>query len=195
MKSCVVILYSRDWLCAMSGFKAKDLTYDKSQPAFLQRLRAEYSGDRNNVQFARPNKSRLKTGEAEEDDPTIVDETGEGVSKEDYEEMLRREKEGDTSAPQADASDAAGRKSRVEARNHAQEGAREMQQVAAVGGGKKRKVGKIVGEGVDNVEATGPEDTRTEITRDDSKKATTVESTKPKKKAKKVKLSFDEPQD
>lgn len=56
------------------------------------------------------------------------------------------------------------------------------EKVAGIGVGKKRKVGKIVG-GEEEEDATVEKKARTQ----DSKK---VETAKPKKKAKKIKLSF-----
>ena len=179
----------------MSDFKAKNLTYDKSQPAFLQRLRAEYSGDRNNVQFARPNKSRLKTGDAEEDDPTIVDEEGEGVSKEDYEEMLRREKEGEAVYDKEDEARKLTQKDTAEGEGEGEQ-VREKQKIAEVGGGKKRKAGKVVGDFDEGDELHKVGDVAAEQKpNDDKKKAASENMSKSKKKAKKVKLSFDEPGD
>ncbi|RMZ79873.1 hypothetical protein DV737_g3224, partial [Chaetothyriales sp. CBS 132003] len=157
----------------MGDFKAKNLTYDKSQPAFLQRLRAEFGGERNNVQFERPNKPRLQIGDAAEDGPTIVDESGEGVSKEEYERMLRGEEE-DAKGAGPDPRDGAGQ---------------EDTEDAQIGNAKKRKVGKVVGSEAEEVQMKrgqghGDTEKSTSATRDAGKA--------PKKRAKKIKLSFDD---
>ena len=70
----------------MSGdkIKSKDLSYDSSLPPFLQRLRDQNSGrdtDRHEREIARP--KGKKDAQAEEDDgPTVVDDSGETVTKE-----------------------------------------------------------------------------------------------------------------
>ncbi|RMZ88472.1 hypothetical protein DV736_g4293, partial [Chaetothyriales sp. CBS 134916] len=185
----------------MAEFKAKNLTYDKSQPAFLQRLRAEFGGERNNVQFERPNKPRLQIGDAEEDGPTIVDDSGEGVSKEEYERMLKGEEEDvkgagpnpKDSAVQEDIEDMRDEEDRVgvgDARVSRQKVA------AEIGNAKKRKVGKVVGSDAgEKVEEGDAVQTKQEQHHNDIKKPTsaTHEAGKaPKKKAKKIKLSFDD---
>ena len=179
----------------MSDFKAKNLTYDKTQPAFLQRLKAEYAGDRNNVQFARPNKSRLKTGDADEDEPTIVDEAGEGVSKEEYEGMLKRENGGEADAVEGVGVGKDDDKESQEVVNRKGQ-ARDKQKVAEVGVGKKRKAAKVVGNGdeVNNYSETAT--SAKESKQEDAKKELVSEtSSKPKKKSKRIKLSFDDPGD
>jgi hypothetical protein len=183
----------------MTHLNPKNLTYDKTQPAFLQRLKAEYAGDRNNVQFARPSKSRLKTGDAEEDEPMMVDERGERVSREEWEGMVRRErekgKEGEDEGEDGKGSSEEGKKDRINVEEKGDgEGPREKnevrgkQKVAEVGGPKKRKVVKVVGDGDGDDEDHERLKESTEVADKDTKDAT-----KPKKKAKKIKLSFDGP--
>ena len=78
------------------AFNAKNLSYNKEDPSFLRKLKAEHGGDRSNVQIARPKKDRLKTGDDDEDEPTMVDEHGENLGKEEWEKMLKDEKDGGT---------------------------------------------------------------------------------------------------
>ena len=40
----------------------------------------------------------MRTGDADEDGPTITDEHGEGVGKEEWEQMLRKERDGEGGA-------------------------------------------------------------------------------------------------
>ena len=69
------------------AFNAKNLHYEKQEPAFLRRLKAENTSDRHNVSIARPRKPRLETGD--DDGPTIVDEQGENVTDKECQDLLR----------------------------------------------------------------------------------------------------------
>lgn len=68
------------------AFNAKNLHYEKQEPAFLRKLRAENTSDRHNFSIARPRKLRLETGD--DDGPTIVDERGENVTEKEYQDLL-----------------------------------------------------------------------------------------------------------
>ena len=174
------------------SLKAKDLTYNKEQPAFLQRLRAQHGGDRSNVQFARPKKDRLKTGDADEDEPTIVDEEGETVAKAEWEERVKTEhdrREADATVKGEDVS------------NHGSqtldsgEVAREKQQVAGIGTGKKRKAAKVVTDDTEGEKDRTADQAIATRKNSENKVTSTVKepTAMPKKKGKKIKLSFDEP--
>ena len=166
------------------AFKAKDLHYEKQEPEFLRKLRGQYGGDRHNVSIARPSKSRLELGE--DDGPTIVDESGTSLTKEEYEAMaqgkpcevtdLASKEDGHRGD---DVEESGEPKSRENDRPK-----REV--VASIGASNKRKQARVIGEdpGIDDKLDKG--DTE-EISR---KKAPS--SVKPKAKRKKVKLSFDE---
>ena len=67
-------------------FNAKNLHYEKQEPAFLHRLRSENTSDRHNVSISRPQKPELET--ADSDGPTIVDEQGEDLTEEVYQDLL-----------------------------------------------------------------------------------------------------------
>ena len=176
------------------SLKAKDLTYNKEQPAFLQRLRAQHGGDRSNVQFARPKKDRLKTGDADEDEPTIVDEEGETVAKAEWEERVKTEhdrREADVTVRGEDL-DNDGRQSET---IDTAEAAREKQQVAGIGTGKKRKAAKVFADDFDGEKERTADQAIATRTNNDTKVTSTSQepNVKPKKKGKKIKLSFDEP--
>ncbi|KAI1608182.1 hypothetical protein EDD37DRAFT_613332 [Exophiala viscosa] len=168
------------------AFKAKDLEYDKHEPAFLRRMRGEYGGldGRHNVQIARPKKDRLKTGD-DDDDPVIVDEQGELVEKSEFE---RRQKQGEDHDQQTGPEEV---KNDDEAPGKEQPSDR--QKVTEIGGMKKRKAVRVVGAEDDDgdkvVSAIGKEETNGEV-----KVAKKKDAGAAKKKGKKIKLSFDEPE-
>ncbi|ETN44962.1 uncharacterized protein HMPREF1541_09837 [Cyphellophora europaea CBS 101466] len=163
------------------------LEYNKQEPAFLRKLREQHGGPRNNVQIARPKKDRLRTGDEGEDDPVIVDEAGEDVAKDDWEERLRQEKE----VAEGGSEDS------VKAEGNLPVETRDKQKIADIGLAKKRKVGKVIVDGEEAEDASwkekgaGPE---TKKDASDEAKTTTSMPAKTRKKVKKIKLSFDEPE-
>lgn len=187
------------------AFNAKNLHYDKQEPAFLRRLKGQIGGDdgRHNVQIARPKRDRLKTAD-EDDDPVIVDEQGETVGKEEYERRLKGE---DADATATADSEASTKGSGAQTAQDA--GQADRQKVTGIGDSKakKRKVGKIVGgDEQDEVSepsgAKRPEAEEAEKAEKGGAPSTSSEKVKgqdapvpKKKKAKKIKLSFDEPDD
>lgn len=82
--------------------KSKDLTYESNLPPFLQRLHAQKGGasggdpDRHEHQIARPKKPQATD---EDDGPTIVDESGETVSKEEMEKLASGDQAATDDAP------------------------------------------------------------------------------------------------
>jgi Domain of unknown function (DUF4604) len=68
-------------------FNAKNLHYEKQEPAFLRQLKAENTSDRHNVSISRPRKARLETGD--DDGPTIVDEQGRSLTESEYQELIK----------------------------------------------------------------------------------------------------------
>ena len=160
------------------AFNAKNLQYDKNEPAFLRKLRGEYGSDRQTFQAARPKRNRLVNDE--DDGPTMVDEAGASVSKEDYEAMINGKGDGSESKEtkpenvQADS---------VKAGEDSQEAPMEKQKVVDVGAGRKRKQVKVIGEQNEGSDVT------------EEKKGESAKQPKSTKKLKKkVKLSFDEPE-
>ncbi|KAF2103476.1 hypothetical protein NA57DRAFT_72451 [Rhizodiscina lignyota] len=157
------------------SFKAKDLSYEAKEPAFLRRLRGEVAGsgdsDRHERQIARP--KRLKKDDEEDDGPTyVIEESGDTVSKADYEAMLAKDEEG----PDADETSKGPDGEAADAKE------KSKQQVAEAGQGmKKRKVGKVIGTAEEDDGSPG----------DDKKEPAKKMAKKPRKKTK-IKLSFED---
>ncbi|WPG99801.1 Hypothetical protein R9X50_00262000 [Acrodontium crateriforme] len=154
----------------MSGkIKGKDLVYDKSLPSFLQRLHAAKGAngdaDRHERQIARPTKARDVN---EDDGPTIVDETGETVTKDELEKMAADD--GTKDETQAGEVESAGLKRP------------EKDVMIAVGATKKRKAAKVIGDDDE------PSANSTAVPSEESTKSVK----KPKKKTKAIKLAFDD---
>ncbi len=169
-------------------FNAKNLHYEKQEPAFLRRLRSENTSDRHNVSIARPRKPRLETGD--DDGPTIVDEQGENVTEKEYQDLLLGKTESatqpvDTATVAKSESDADPKRGLSEG-PHSRAQAREKHSAAGSGGPKKRKQGKAVA-AEPEPESLGLENGVPNTKKDDESKA------KLKAKKKKIKLSFHEP--
>lgn len=164
------------------SFKAKSLSYEQNEPAFLRRMRGEVAGidpHRHERQIARP--QRLENGDDEDDGPTIVDESNDTLSKAEYEALVGGKVDGEDEegAKLGEGINPAGledEKRERETKTEEVGATLKKQQIAEVGKNqKKRKVGKVVGE------AEGEEG-------DQQQKK--PEAKKVKKKAKAVKLSF-----
>jgi hypothetical protein len=190
-------------------FNAKNLHFEKQEPAFLRKLRGEAAGrgdiDRHEVQQARPGKKpRLEMDD--DDGPTIVYEdeagaSGGNVGREEYEMLMKGKGKGEgEGAGKGDegkgegqgegAGAGKGGEDIESASGGGEEREREKQKVAEVGVMKKRKAVKVVvGQGEEPETGTKPS----------AGVGRTAESAKPqvkpKAKASKktVKLSFDEP--
>ncbi|KAJ9193036.1 hypothetical protein DTO027B5_4619 [Paecilomyces variotii] len=163
------------------SFKSKNLNYEAKEPPFLQRLKSQYGGaNSGRHERAIPRPRRLQKDD-DEDAPTYVDgETNEVISKEEYESLVQGDKndgskdetkEETASAPAEDEADTANPETK----------AQQKQNIAEIGGPKKRKQGRVVGE----------EDTAENAER----RQESSSSRKPKQKKKKIKLSFDEGED
>lgn len=177
----------------MSGkIKSKDLSYDSTLPPFLQRLRAQNTGsdadpDRHERQTVRPRKAKNPD---EDDGPTVVDESGENISKDDYARLTRVE------ADEEDVNGIVTGKIRgdsqpevsgaLPAEANAAGGKQGEGKVTDGAVTKKRKVGKVVGDGEGN-EQDGTDGQRATS---DAAKA----PKKAKKKLKPIKLAFDDEQ-
>ncbi|SPJ78180.1 uncharacterized protein FTOL_06569 [Fusarium torulosum] len=152
---------------------SKNLSYDNSAPPFLAALRAQAAGARGPdpiLAAQRRSAKKRSSSEEAEDAPLVVDEDGNVVSFEVDKDGVVKDN-GDQDREPAEVKEAA----------------KELENKAAIGG-RKRKVGKIVGDAADEV--------KTERDGDDEKKDVSekesAKNRKPKKKAKKIKLSFDE---
>lgn len=148
--------------------QAKNLTYDTSLPPFLQRLRAlntSSTDGRHERPLARPKRARNADDDAE-DEPTYVDEAGVGLDGAELRSL------GLTKGAAGEEEEAAAEE------EEEGEKERETEKMAAIGAARRRKVGKVVGADEDAAGAAAP--------KDEAQQA----APKPKKKAKKVKLSF-----
>lgn len=163
----------------MSGkkIKAKDLSYDAPLPPFLQALRAQVGGSDGPTVSGPKRAVKKRSGSEEaEDTPLVVDEEGNVVNVE-----VNKEGEVQESA-QADDIDE-GEKTETKKDEEANK---------ATFGGRKRKVGKVIGDAAEedgDKTKTRKSDKDDKVTKQDDDKS---KDKKPKKKAKKIKLSFDE---
>ncbi|EEA28586.1 hypothetical protein TMatcc_003070 [Talaromyces marneffei ATCC 18224] len=169
------------------AFNAKNLSYDRSEPAFLRKLRDQYGGA-DNVRHERPVPRPRKPKDNDDDDaPVYVDEeTNETISKEDYEQLVNGTEGKDESTDQdekglEESTDAADSKATEQA---AGDETKTQQNLAEIGTQKKRRKAKVIQE--DDVAEDG--------SRSKDSSATSKSSAKPNAKRKKIKLSFDEPE-
>ncbi|KAL4795870.1 hypothetical protein BDV19DRAFT_362225 [Aspergillus venezuelensis] len=165
------------------SYNAKNLAYDAKEPAFLQRLRGQYGGNTTGG-LERPisQRPRRARDDNEDDGPTYVDaESNEVISKEDYEAMFKGDGDEQSEQPEngvkdkdADAEKAgdSGKK----------EGTASKQTLAEIGGPRKRKQVKVVGDDNQEAESEKSEEVRPKETKPQ----------KPKQKKKRIKLSFEE---
>lgn len=154
--------------------KLKNLTYEAEQPAFLRRLRGELTGDDPSRQDRPvPRNKKLQTDE-DEDAPTyVLEDTNQSLTKAEYDALVAaKEDPQNTDGPEDTALETGAK----DLSNHSKEITANTSKST-----KKRKVGKVIGGG--DEEADGIEDAG-------DKKAGKV-TKKPKKKAKAIKLSFD----
>ncbi|KAF5545392.1 hypothetical protein FMEXI_6140 [Fusarium mexicanum] len=156
---------------------AKNLSYDNAAaaPPFLAALRAQATGATGpNPLLAAQRRSAKKRSSSEEaeDVPLVVDEDGNVVSLEvDKDGVVKDTRDYDLE-PATE-----------------KETAKEPESKAAIGG-RKRKVGKVIGEAADEAKDEDKGEGKKKE-KDDAEKES-AKNRKPKKKAKKIKLSFDE---
>lgn len=147
---------------------------DAKQPAFLQKLRGQYGDNTGRLERPALRPTRLKVNKDDDDDePTYIDEeSNEVISKEEYKALVGENSpkgEGEAGDSAKDTSTGDQDKSQAELSTNKQNNLTE------VGGQRKRKQAKVVGEDKAEVEEVQP-------------KATSKKPKKPKK----IKLSFDE---
>ncbi|KIY04030.1 uncharacterized protein Z520_00722 [Fonsecaea multimorphosa CBS 102226] len=178
------------------AFNAKNLEYNKQEPAFLRRLKGEVGGvdGRHNVQIPRPKKDRLKTGDDDEDEPMILDERGERVERAEFERMVKGE---DDAQKSTEGEEAGGTGSQVEGSKGSEPLERQkVTEIGSAANAKKRKVGKVVGgedEDGEDVEDRALKQKDGSKEKAEKPPAAKVGPSAPKKKGKKIKLSFDDP--
>ena len=156
---------------------SKNLSYNAALPPFLARLQAQASGDSGpNPQSAAQRRSGKKRSASEdaEDAPLVVDEEGNVVD-------LQVDKDGTVEQPE----DGGGKDESADADVAEAKTTKADTDGKAAIGGRKRKTGKIVGDSLDEKSEKPPQDAT------DKEPHATI-SKKTKKKAKKIKLSFDE---
>ncbi|KAL2011408.1 hypothetical protein VTN00DRAFT_4126 [Thermoascus crustaceus] len=163
------------------SFKAKNLTYERNEPSFLRKLRSQYGGE--SVRHERPVPRPRKPKDDDDDDaPTYVyEDSNEVISKEDFEALVRgdNQEKPEESAEHAEQKELKSPRDETAQEDKEAEGSKSKQNLAEIGGAKKRKQGKVVGE------ENTPEE-------NDEARQGGSSSRKPKQKKKKIKLSFDE---
>ncbi|CAO2651942.1 Nn.00g002250.m01.CDS01 [Neocucurbitaria sp. VM-36] len=158
------------------SFRAKDLHFDSSQPAFLQRLRGQLAGgDTARHEQPVPRNKRMKQDD-EDDAPTyVLEETNQSLTKEEYDALVsgKDNEEGEHATKDGPTKE-------QDVNSDAKP--KEKDKIAEVGANaKKRKVAKIIS---DEPEQSQDKEGKG-IKKEDSKVVK-----KPKKKTKAVKLTF-----
>ncbi|KAL1961691.1 hypothetical protein VTN77DRAFT_1329 [Rasamsonia byssochlamydoides] len=172
------------------AFNAKNLRYEANEPSFLRKLRDQYGGG-DSIRHARPQQRPRKPKDDDDDGPTYVYEgTNDIISKEEYEALVRGDDEkkdestGQTgSLPEGSEAKPSSSEKETDTLDAEEDGPKSQQKLAEIGGQKKRKQAKVVGE--ENVA-----ERETDTVREDNPSTRRVD--KPKQKKKKIKLSFDE---
>ncbi|KAK2748122.1 hypothetical protein FQN57_001246 [Myotisia sp. PD_48] len=157
---------------------SKNLFYDKPEPSFLRKLRNEYGdGSQNYRGNPNPRPAKAKYEQDEDDGPTYVDEgSNEIISKEKYLEMV-----GGQSKDEPPESDVKGLEEDLQTdlveNDVATTAGNPKQSIAEIGGSKKRKQGRIIGN---------------DATPNQAKQGPSLERRKKKNSKKKIKLSFED---
>ncbi|KAK4076707.1 uncharacterized protein Triagg1_4310 [Trichoderma aggressivum f. europaeum] len=167
---------------------SKNLSYNSSLPPFLAALRAQASGasgpDPILSAQRRSGKKRSSSEEAE-DAPLVVDEDGNTI------EDLKVNKDGTVEETPNEEADKGAKDGTLDAeQDKANKG--ESEPAKASIGGRKRKVGKVIGEDAHDEVAKPSTEKKTEAAKKGADDAEQATNRKTKKKAKKIKLSFDE---
>lgn len=176
----------------------KNLHYDQSLPPFLARLKGQHAIDADSPDPILASRRRAakprSASEDAEDAPLIVDDDGNVVSgmKIGVDGAVTGQARDDDGADEGD-----GAQNTVDGeKSHEHEQDKE-EKVAAIGGSKKRKVGKVVGadaedevaDDIPSTKAKHPPAHKSDTSQNDAARKT-KEPAKSKKKAKKIKLSF-----
>lgn len=162
-------------------FNSKNLTYDSAPPPFLAALKAQAAGSQGPdpilSSHRRPTKKRAGSEEAE-DAPLVVDEDGNAIAVKVSKDGTVEETESKTGNEEQEASQEDAKDSKKD------------EDCKISFGARKRKVGKVIGDAasVEEDKTSTKETKETNNKKDDA----VASDKKPKKKAKKIKLSFDE---
>ncbi|KAI1654575.1 hypothetical protein F4813DRAFT_370396 [Daldinia decipiens] len=184
---------------------SKNLAYSSDLPPFLAKLRGQHQQQRDSdspdpILAARRRAARPRSASEEaEDAPLVVDEAGNTIAL-----PSGADADADVSADDdVDGRNNAGIDSEEE-KEKEKEKEREKEKIAGIGAGKKRKVGRVVGGAdEDGVEDDGQKPSRSIKGREKEESSSAKNSNKPaadaksgtkqtKKKAKKIKLSFND---
>ncbi|PKS13348.1 hypothetical protein jhhlp_000119 [Lomentospora prolificans] len=166
-------------------FNSKNLSYNSSIPPFLAALKAQASSSSSapNPLLAGQRRHGVKRSASAdaEDAPLIVDEEGNVVDA-----QVGQDGTVTVSREGAEAEEEVGDGSKVE-----NEGSKSRSGVVSAIG-RKRKTAKVIGANADgdDPEASAPKSSKVKAEKGD--KTDDKKQTMPKKKAKKIKLSFDE---
>lgn len=158
---------------------------DSTDPPFLQKLRSQQGGTGGLERpIARPRIS--KRNDNDDDEPTYVDEEShEVISKDEYKALVQDSNQQDTAQEGDKGQDAPGSDEK-DTTDNGKGAPVSKQKLAEIGGPKKRKQAKVVGE-ENTAKAQEGEDEG-----EAKEKPQEAPSKKPKQKKKKIKLSFDE---
>ena len=157
----------------MSKITPKNLQYDSTLPPFLARIQANNTSrdGRHEFSIARPKRARNAEDDAE-DEPVYFDEgTGETLTKGEWEQREKVNVGDEEVGVEKDGMRSTGERKDVE-------GKEGVEKIAAIGGSRKRKGGKVIG---------GEDEEGSVVLKD--KKDSKAEGKAPKK-GKKIKLSF-----
>ena len=176
----------------MSKITPKNLSYDTTLPPFLARLQSQNASNdgRQDYHAARPKKPRDEDADRE-DEPVYFDEaSGETLTKAEWEEREKFEG-GEKATGVVSEVDGEGKQESRESKD-SKEKDKEREKLAAIGAGRKRKAGKVVGgDDESDKEVTAkklPTDKKASATKLQEKGA--EKGSKVAKKGKKIKLSF-----
>lgn len=190
----------------MANIKSSDLSYNNSLPPFLQRLRALNSSQNSLHSTPQPRPKRQRAPEdEEEDEPTYVDANGDVLTHSEFHELKeKRDNEGDVEMSDSPSPTHARDAEEEEARRRAfnereiERGTmgREKEKLAAIGAGRRRKAGRVVGADLPSprepkgnpMELLFMRDVETEMVTEQVVEV--MKAPKPKKKVKTKMLSF-----
>ncbi|CAK7232090.1 hypothetical protein SCUCBS95973_008144 [Sporothrix curviconia] len=135
----------------MGKFNANSLSYDQSLPPFLARLHGQYNGGNRDgpdpilAAQRRAAKKRSASEEAE-DAPLVLDDHGDVVAG------VTFRKDGKATMDEAETEEDGADGIGPVGSGGASTSAREVDAVAGIGAGKKKRVGRVIGGGSDNEE-------------------------------------------
>ena len=180
------------------GFLMLPLTFylDATDPPFLRKLRGQHGGTDGRLErpIARPRNP--KRNDDDDDEPTYVDEEShEVISKEEYKALVQdsnpKDEDGKNSTQEVDKDQSGAQGPEGTQTDNGKDAPASKQKVTEIGGPKKRKQARVIGEeNKDKVQEGGGEGEGEGEGNEKQQEAPTARKSKQKKK--KIKLSFDE---